>query len=127
MVGDYLFVSKLSYGYGKYSFNFSFGIPGFDSKVQVRSGADRRPRSSSPNRPERGDVAVFKLPRDNETDYIKRVIGLPGDRVQMREGVLHHQRRGGQEGIHRRLCESDGEAYAAMPRSRCIAKPCRTG
>jgi signal peptidase I len=74
LVGDYLFVSKLSYGYSRYS--FPFGWPAFSGRV---FGAD----------PKRGDVAVFKLPRDNSTDYIKRVIGLPGDEVQVRQGVLY--------------------------------------
>ncbi|MGI9384327.1 MAG: signal peptidase I [Methyloligellaceae bacterium] len=74
LVGDYLFVSKFSYGYSKYSFPFSPNL--FSGRVW---GTE----------PTRGDVAVFKLPRDNETDYIKRVIGLPGDEVQMRRGVLH--------------------------------------
>jgi len=73
LVGDYLFVSKLSYGYSTYSFTSSFKL--FDGRI-----------FASP--PERGDVAVFKLPRDNSTDYIKRVIGLPGDEIAVRNGVL---------------------------------------
>ena len=73
LVGDYLFVSKFSYGYSRHSFPFSF--PPFSGRVL---GAE----------PERGDIAVFKLPRDNETDYIKRIIGLPGDKIQVRNGVV---------------------------------------
>jgi signal peptidase I len=74
LVGDYLFVSKFSYGYSRYSLPFSLPlIPG-----RIFQSA-----------PERGDVAVFKLPRDNATDYIKRIIGLPGDRIQMKNGVLY--------------------------------------
>jgi signal peptidase I len=74
LIGDYLFVSKYSYGYSRYS--FPFGLDLFDGRVWAKA-------------PDRGDVVVFKLPRDNETDYIKRVIGLPGDEVQMVHGVLH--------------------------------------
>ena len=74
LVGDYLFVSKYSYGYSRYS--FPFGIVPLPGRVLA-------------SEPERGDIAVFKLPSDNATDYIKRVIGLPGDRIQMIEGVLH--------------------------------------
>ena len=82
-VGDYLFVSKLSYGYGKYSFNFSvFG-------QTCCAAIDFPGRVVLADTPKRGDVAVFKLPTDTNTDYIKRVIGLPGDRVQMRDGVLY--------------------------------------
>jgi signal peptidase I len=74
LVGDYLFVSKYSYGYSRYS--FPFGPDLFSGRVWAKE-------------PNRGDVVVFKLPRDNETDYIKRVIGLPGDEIQMIHGVLH--------------------------------------
>jgi signal peptidase I len=74
LIGDYLFVSKYSYGYSRYS--FPFGVNLFPGRVWS-------------SEPERGDVVVFKLPRDNETDYIKRVIGLPGDEIQMLHGVLH--------------------------------------
>jgi signal peptidase I len=74
LVGDYLFVSKYSYGYSRYS--FPFGPDLFSGRVWAKD-------------PNRGDVVVFKLPRDNETDYIKRVIGLPGDEIQMIHGVLH--------------------------------------
>jgi signal peptidase I len=74
LVGDYLFVSKYSYGYSKYSIPFSPAL--FSGRIM---GSE----------PERGDIAVFKLPTDNATDYIKRVIGLPGDTIQMTGGVLH--------------------------------------
>ena len=74
LVGDYLFVSKLSYGYSRYSFPWGPNL--FGGRVFA-------------SLPKRGDVAVFKLPRDNSTDYIKRVIGLPGDEIQMRRGVLY--------------------------------------
>jgi signal peptidase I len=74
LVGDYLFVSKYSYGYSRYS--FPFGLNLFPGRIWASD-------------PDRGDVVVFKLPRDNETDYIKRVIGLPGDEIQMLHGVLH--------------------------------------
>ena len=74
LIGDYLFVSKYSYGYSRYS--FPFGLDLFSGRVWAKE-------------PERGDVVVFKLPRDNETDYIKRVIGLPGDEIQMVQGVLN--------------------------------------
>jgi signal peptidase I len=74
LVGDYLFVSKYSYGYSHYSLPFS--PPIFSGRVWARE-------------PERGDVVVFRLPKDDSTDYIKRVIGLPGDRIQMIDGRLH--------------------------------------
>ena len=74
LVGDYLFVSKFSYGYSRYS--LPLGLPLFSGRIFFHS-------------PERGDVAVFKLPTDNSTDYIKRVIGLPGDHIQMKNGILN--------------------------------------
>src|SRR5690606_18085516 len=66
LVGDYLFVSKFSYGYSRYSMPLS--LPLVPGRVLFTP-------------PERGDVAVFKLPSDNRTDYIKRIIGLPGDEI----------------------------------------------
>ena len=74
LVGDYLFVSKFSYGYSRFAIPFAPNL--FSGRIW---GAE----------PQRGDVVVFKLPKDESTDYIKRVIGLPGDRIQMVEGVLH--------------------------------------
>ena len=74
LVGDYLFVSKYSYGYSHYSIPLS--PPLFSGRIF----------GSEPNR---GDIVVFRLPKDDSTDYIKRVIGLPGDRIQMREGLLY--------------------------------------
>jgi len=78
LVGDYLFVSKYSYGYSKYSLQLPLlpPLPLFNGRIFA-------------SEPDRGDIAVFRLPRDPSTDYIKRVIGLPGDRVQMLEGVLN--------------------------------------
>ena len=74
LIGDYLFVSKYSYGYSKHSIPFS--PPLFNGRIFG-------------SQPKRGDIAVFKLPKDNSTDYIKRVIGLPGDKIQVIGGVLH--------------------------------------
>jgi signal peptidase I len=74
LIGDYLLVSKYAYGYSHFSFPLSPDF--FEGRVFGRE-------------PERGDVVVFKLPRDTKVDYIKRVIGLPGDRIQMRGGVLY--------------------------------------
>lgn len=74
LVGDYLFVSKFSYGYSKFSLPFSPDL--FEGRIW---GGE----------PKRGDIAVFKYPPNTNIDYIKRVIGLPGDKVQMREGILY--------------------------------------
>tara|TARA_B100001093_G_scaffold360551_1_gene345235 strand:- start:147 stop:881 length:735 start_codon:yes stop_codon:yes gene_type:complete len=74
LVGDRIFVTKYSYGYSKHSFPFS--PPIFRGRL-------------IPTGPKRGDVVVFKTPSDNRTDYIKRLIGLPGDRVQFIDSNLY--------------------------------------
>ena len=74
LVGDRLFVTKYSYGYSKHSFPFS--PPILDKRIMFNS-------------PKRGDVIVFKTPADNRTDYIKRLIGLPGDRIQFIDANLY--------------------------------------
>jgi len=72
--GDYFFVSKFAYGWSRYSLPFS--PPAFDGRIL---GVE----------PQLGDVVVFRLPRDDTVDYVKRVVGLPGDRVQMIGGALY--------------------------------------
>ena len=74
LVGDRLFVTKYTYGYSKHSFPFS--PPFFNGRIIF-------------NKPKRGDVVVFKTPADNRTDYIKRLIGLPGDQIQFIESNLY--------------------------------------
>ena len=74
LIGDYLFVSKFSYGYSRFS--LPFGPHLFDGRIW-----------SAP--PKRGDIVVFKLPRDDSVDYIKRVVGLPGDKIQVQHSVLY--------------------------------------
>lgn len=73
-IGDYLFVSKTSYGYSRHS--FPLGLADFEGRVMEE-------------KPERGDIIVFKLPTNPSIDYIKRVIGLPGDIIQVRSGRLY--------------------------------------
>jgi len=73
LIGDYLFVAKYSYGYSHYSLPLS--LPLFNGRIFARQVT-------------RGDIVVFKLPRDNKTVYIKRIVGIPGDRIQMIDGVL---------------------------------------
>src|ERR1700751_505575 len=74
LVGDYLFVSKYSYGYSHYSIPLS--PPLFTGRIF----------GSEPNR---GDIVVFRLPKDDSVDFIKRGIGLPGERIQVRDGLLN--------------------------------------
>ena len=100
LVGDYLFVSKYSYGYSKYS--LPLGLPLFEGRIMA-------------SEPKRGDIAVFKLPKDGKTDYIKRVIGLPGDRIQMIDARLYIN---GQE--------TQRDAAAALSHDRRLRPPRRT-
>lgn len=74
LIGDYLFVSKFSYGYSRYS--LPLRPPLFKGRVLSKA-------------PERGDVAVFRKPPSNEETFIKRIVGLPGDRIQVVNGILH--------------------------------------
>jgi signal peptidase I len=93
LVGDYLFVSKFSYGFTHYSLPFS--PPVFSGRIWAAA-------------PARGDIVVFRLPKDDSIDYIKRVIGLPGDRIQMINGALHLNG----EPVQRERIEDFVETYA---------------
>tara|TARA_B110000438_G_scaffold277494_1_gene300173 strand:+ start:795 stop:1523 length:729 start_codon:yes stop_codon:yes gene_type:complete len=73
LVGDFIFVSKWSYGYSRHSLPFS--LPLISGKIFSKL-------------PKRGDIAVFKTPQDNRTDYIKRIIGLPGDKIRIINGQI---------------------------------------
>jgi signal peptidase I len=73
MIGDYLFVTKWPYGWSRYA--MPFGIGGFEGRI---AGA----------LPDRGDIVVFRYPGEEEEDYVKRVIGLPGDRIEVRGGAV---------------------------------------
>lgn len=74
LIGDYLFVSKFAYGYSRYS--FPLGIVPLNNRVMADA-------------PERGDVVVFRLPANPRIDYIKRLMGLPGDRIQLKKGIVY--------------------------------------
>jgi signal peptidase I len=81
LVGDYLFVSKYSYGYSGLSVGLGFAERMFGVKLPEGRFME--------NKPQRGDVVVFKLPSDNTTDYVKRLIGMPGDEIQVKGGQLY--------------------------------------
>ena len=72
--GDYIFVSKYSFGYSKHSFPLS--LPPFNGRIFGKY-------------PERGDVAVFRFTKNTKIDYVKRIVGLPGDKVQIKNGLLY--------------------------------------
>ena len=91
LVGDFLFVSKYAYGYTHYSLPFSPRL--FSGRIFGSA-------------PARGDVVVFRVPKDDRVDYIKRVVGLPGDRNQMKEGLLHIN---GTPVVRERLADFTGE------------------
>jgi signal peptidase I len=74
LVGDYLFVSKFSYGYSRFALPLGLGF--FSGRIFGST-------------PERGDIAVFRQPPTNRDDFIKRIVGVPGDRIQMIDGVFH--------------------------------------
>ncbi|OBZ96074.1 signal peptidase [Pararhizobium polonicum] len=74
LVGDYIFVNKFAYGYSKYSLPFSPDL--FSGRIFA-------------SEPKRGDVVVFRFPPNPDIDYIKRLVGLPGDRVQVRDSILY--------------------------------------
>ena len=76
MIGDYVFVSKYSYGFSRYSFPFAIPLLGKEGRKLYTE-------------PKRGDVIVFRKPNDTGTNYVKRLIGLPGDQVQLKEGFVH--------------------------------------
>ena len=108
--GDYIIVSKWSYGYSRHSILFSPPI-----------GSGRLFFQS----PTRGDVVVFKLPRDGNTDYIKRLVGLPGDRIQVRHGQLFIN---GKALVQKPMgCRSRPTTTAFPSRSCCGARPIQRG
>ena len=74
LVGDYLFVSKYTYGYSRFS--FPLGLIAFDGRI-------------AESQPERGDIAVFRQPNKTSVTFIKRIVGLPGDQIQVKGGILH--------------------------------------
>ena len=92
LIGDRLFVTKYSYGYSKHSFPFS---PNLSQKRYLFS------------EPKRGDIIVFKTPADNRTDYIKRLIGLPGDEIQFINGDLYLNNNQ----IFKSIISTDQKAY----------------
>ena len=110
LVGDYLFVSKYAYGYSRYS--LPFGLPLISGRILAAE-------------PERGDVVVFKLPSDNNTDYIKRIIGLPGDDIQLSTASSTSTAR--PSSASPSAVFAAGTATAPAGGSSAIARRCPTG
>ena len=106
LIGDYLFVSKLSYGYSRFSFPriATLCMPFTSDCTTFRVLPDLIDKDTRifAAEPKRGDVAVFRKPKDTEVDYIKRVIGLPGDKIQVQRGGPLYQRPSGAQEEDRR-------------------------
>lgn len=105
LIGDYLFVAKYSYGYSRYSFPFGFNI--FEGRIFNKS-------------PKRGDVAVFRLPSNPSINYIKRIIGLPGDKIQMINGVLYINGLEVKKTYEKDFIDLDGEKETTLKESKEI-------
>ncbi len=106
LVGDYLFVSKYSYGYSRYSFPFGMALPFHGRFAQF--GA-----------PQRGDVVVFRPPGNLSLDFIKRVMGLPGDRVQVKQGVVYINDKPLPRELEDHFADDDNPAHVkSVPRYR---------
>jgi signal peptidase I len=105
LIGDYLFVAKYSYGYSRYSFPFGLNI--FEGRIFNKS-------------PKRGDVAVFRLPSNPSINYIKRIIGLPGDKIQMINGVLYINGLEVKKTYEKDFIDLDGEKETTLKESKEI-------
>ena len=95
LIGDFLFVSKYSYGYSRYSFPLSPPLFGWAKNGRILGSF-----------PHRGDVIVFRFTKDTSIDYVKRVIGLPGDKIQIKEGQLY---------VNGQLAPRDGQGDFEVP------------
>lgn len=104
LVGDYMLVSKYSYGYSKYSLPFGKYLTFLPEGRVFKST------------PKRGDVVVFKLPSDQSTDYVKRVIGLPGDNIQVIDNVLYVNGKAVTEKLLSVETPSEAEEYGRVSR-----------
>ena len=111
LIGDFLFVNKMAYGYSRHSCPFS--LCPFDGRILARD-------------PERGDVVVFKHPT-NGTDYIKRLIGLPGDRVRMVDGVLYINGEALPQEPDGTFVEVNAPQGPMRSMPRCMNRPVRRG
>lgn len=108
LIGDYIFVSKYSYGYSRYSFPFS--LPLFKDRIFT-------------SEPVRGDVVVFRLPSNPSINYIKRLIGFPGDRIQVVDGVLYIN----QEPVSKKLDGVFNDQSNKIPQFQEILPPAHLG
>lgn len=109
LVGDYIFVAKYSYGYSRYS--FPFGINFFSGRIWQSA-------------PKRGDVVVFRLPSDPKINYVKRLIGLPGDQIQMRDGTVYINDQEVKKVFDSNFSDDDGEKikifFETLPEGKII-------
>jgi len=111
LIGDFLFVNKMAYGYSRHSCPFS--ICPFSGRILA-------------SEPERGDVVVFKHP-SNGADYIKRLIGLPGDTIEMRDGVLFINGAAAPQEPARRFAEPNEPQGPMRTLPRCMNRPVPVG
>ena len=99
----YIFVTKFAYGYSRNSLPFSLSL--FEHRIFAKL-------------PEHGDVVAFKLPSDNRTDYVKRIVGLPGDQLQVREGILYINGEPAERLRIESFRDDDGTSDGELPRYR---------